>query len=197
MKIIYLHGFNSDENTLTARALRTAFAGVITISYDYVDAHKAAEQISSLIDEVLKKDTDLLLAGSSLGGFWANYFAQRYRLRCAIINPALHPSVSLRIAVHFSPLRNFNSGMLREFTHLHADSYKRYEVDITDDIQRIVVLGTKDEVLDYREAQRVYEGKGKIILLNEGHRISDNSRIVSIIEDNLLINREKVPGKLN
>ena len=182
MNIIYLHGFNSDGNSTTIKALRESFPELISISYDYINADIAFEEINSLIEETLKNDKELLIAGTSLGGFWANYFAQKHQLKCVIINPALQPSVTLRKAVSYSPIKNFNSGIERMFTHENADAYKKYEIAIIDGVERIVVLGKNDEVLDYRKSVEVFKGKAEIILTEEGHRIEDHNNIVSIIK---------------
>ncbi len=183
MKVIYLHGFNSDSNSTTIKSLRSSIPGLISISYDYINADIAFEEINSLVEKTLKTDADLLIAGTSLGGFWANYFAQKFHLRCVIVNPALHPSISLRKAVEISPIKNYNSGEERIFTYENADDYKKYEVEIIPDISRVIVLGKNDEVIDYRNTEEAYRSKGNIILTEEAHRIEDHARIVRIIEE--------------
>ena len=130
MKVIYLHGFNSDSNSTTIKSLKASIPDLISISYDYINADIAYQQINSLVEETLNTDPELLMAGTSLGGFWANYFAQKFNLKCVIVNPALHPSVSLRKAVELSPIKNYNSGEERIFTYENTDAYKKYEVEI-------------------------------------------------------------------
>lgn len=183
MTIIYLHGFNSDGNSTTIKEIRKDIPGLLSISYDYINADIAFQQIQALVENTLKKDTDLTLAGTSLGGFWANYFAQKFHLKCVLVNPAINPSASLRKAVEFSPLLNYNSGALWEFTFENADAYKKYEVPVESGINRTVVLGKNDEVIDYRKSEEVYRNKGKIILTEEGHRIEDYRRIINILMD--------------
>lgn len=183
MTVIYLHGFNSDGNSTTIKEVRKEIPGLLSISYDYINADIAFEQIRLLIEDTLKKDPDLIIAGTSLGGFWANYFAQKYQLKCLLVNPAIQPSVTLRKAVPESPIPNYNTGELREFTYENADSYKKFEVPVTSGINRAIVLGKNDEVIDYRETEEIYRGKGKIILTDEGHRIEDYGRIIKILEE--------------
>lgn len=183
MTAIYLHGFNSDSNSTTIRELKKKIPGLISISYDYINADIAYKQINSLIVETLKSGPDLLIAGTSLGGFWANYFAQKFHLKCVIVNPSLHPSDSLKRAVAESPIKNFNSGEERTFTDENAAAYEKYEEDIKPGISRTIVLGKNDELIDYRKAEEAFKGKGTIILTDEGHRIEDYGRIVKIIEE--------------
>ncbi len=183
MIIIYLHGFNSDENSTTIKEIRKEIPGLLSISYDYINADIAFQQIQSLIEDTLKKNPDLIIAGTSLGGFWANYFSQKFLLKSMLVNPAINPSVTLRKAVEFSPLLNYNSGESREFTFDNADGYKKYEVPIESGIKRIIVLGKNDEVIDYRKSEEIYRNKGMIILTEEGHRIEDYGRIINILKE--------------
>ena len=183
MTIIYLHGFNSDGNSTTITEIRKEIPGLLSISYDYIDADIALQQIQSLMEDTLKTDPDLMIAGTSLGGFWANYFAQKFHLKCVLVNPAINPSITLRKAVEFSPLLNYNSGESREFTFENADAYKKYEVPVESDINRIIVLGKNDEVIDYLKSEEKFRNKGKIILTDEGHRIEDYGRIVKVLKE--------------
>jgi hypothetical protein len=183
MTIIYLHGFNSDGNSTTIKEIRKEISGLLSISYDYIEADIAFQQIRELIDDTLQKDNDLIIAGTSLGGFWANYFAQKYQLKCLLVNPAINPSVTLQKAVEFSPLLNYNSGETREFTFENADAYKKFEVPVEFGINRTIVLGKNDEVIDYRKSEEIYMNKGRIILTEEGHRIEDYGRIIHILKD--------------
>ena len=183
MTIIYLHGFNSDGNSTTIKEIRKEIPGLLSISYDYINPEIAYEQIELRIEDALKKDTNLIIAGTSLGGFWANYFAQKKQLTCVLVNPAIHPSISLRKAVPESPLPNYNTGELREFTYENADAYKKFEVPVIAGINRTIVLGKNDEIIDYRKTEEFYRGKGKIILTEEGHRIEDYGRIIKILKE--------------
>ena len=183
MNVLYFHGFNSNENSITAKILRRDMPELLTLSYDYVNADSAYQEISTAIEKVLYTDHDLILAGTSLGGFWANYFSQLYHLKCVIVNPVLHPSITLQKAIPFSPLKNFYSGEERIFTYNNALAYKKYEVSIKPNPFRTVVLAKNDEVLDYTEAEKFYDGKGKIIYTEEGHTIQDHQRIGNIIRE--------------
>ncbi len=183
MTIIYLHGFNSDGNSTTIKEIRKEIPGLLSISYDYINADIAFEEIRLLIQDTLKKDPDLIVAGTSLGGFWANYFAQKMNLKCVLVNPALHPSVSLKKAVPESPIPNYNTGELREFTYENTDSYKKYEVPVEAGINRTIVLGKNDEIIDYRKTEKMFRDKAMIILTEEGHRIENYGRIIKILRE--------------
>ena len=181
MKVIYLHGFNSDGNSKTVKNLRKKIADLISVSYDYILAEKAYEKIKVTIEETIKKNADIILMGTSLGAFWANYFNQKFGLKSILVNPSLYPWISL--AKYMGLNKNFNSGEERILTAENVAAYKKYETEIIQGYHRVVVLGTKDDVIDYRETEQVFKGKAEIILLNEGHRIENTDRISQLIID--------------
>ena len=100
-----------------------------------------------------------------------------------LVNPAINPSLSLRQAVKYSPLLNYNSGIARIFTSEDADGYRKFEVPVDSDVNRVIVLGKNDQVIDYRQSVKIYQHKGKIILTEEGHSIEDYGRIVNILKE--------------
>ena len=181
MKVIYLHGFNSDGDSRTVKNLRKKIPDLISVSYDYILAEKAYEKIKVTIEETIKENADIILMGTSLGAFWANYFNQKFGLKSILVNPSLYPWISL---VKYMGLnKNFNSGEERILTAENVAAYKKYETEIIQGYHRVVVLGTKDDVIDYRETEQVFKGKAEIILLNEGHRIENTDRISQLIID--------------
>lgn len=101
MTIIYLHGVGnavSFKETL----LKKEFHNEVILPRLPIDPNAAEKIISSVIT-----DTDnLIFAGISLGGFWANYFAHVYNVPCVLINPMLNPSQIMQtpIAKRFGKL---------------------------------------------------------------------------------------------
>ena len=144
-------------------------------------AEKAYEKIKVTIEETIKENADIILMGTSLGAFWANYFNQKFGLKSILVNPSLYPWISL--AKYMGLNKNFNSGEERILTAENVAAYKKYETEIIQGYHRVVVLGTKDDVIDYRETEQVFKGKAEIILLNEGHRIENTDRISQLIID--------------
>lgn len=181
MKVIYLHGFNSDGNSRTVENLRKTIPDLISISYDYILADEAYKKIKQVIEETIHSDGDTILVGTSLGAFWVNYFDQVYSLKSILVNPSLYPWISL--AKYIGLNKNFNSGDERILTAENVSAYKKYETTIIPSYHRNVVLGKKDDLIDYRETEKVFKGKAEIILTNEGHRIENSDRIAKLIID--------------
>lgn len=106
--VIYLHGFGSVGESPKTEQLREGLPGVTVIA---PDLPVTPAEVVSLIDNVVRsvRDFPVVFVGTSLGGFWANYFAQRYDAPCIIVNPAVQPSVSLAERVG-KVFKNYGTG---------------------------------------------------------------------------------------
>lgn len=87
VRIIYFHGFKSSPVSDTCKALQNHFGKehIIAPAYDYINPENAFMYLDKII-RPLKRAYELYFVGSSLGGFWANYFSEKYRVQCVLIN---------------------------------------------------------------------------------------------------------------
>ncbi len=94
--ILYLHGFNSSGASAKARYLRAALPSFALLAPTY-PAHRpdyAGAALDLLLRQLGKRvpTRQILVIGSSLGGFYGHYLSARYRFRhLYLINPAMHP----------------------------------------------------------------------------------------------------------
>lgn len=92
MTILYIHGFNSAAST-KMNFLSDEKNTVVSESLSSVP-ERAAAQITAMIEKY--KDSPLLLCGTSLGGFYALHFAEKYKLPAVLINPSLRANENLK-----------------------------------------------------------------------------------------------------
>ena len=91
--ILYFHGFKSSSDSGKAQEFKKFIENktpqtkiiIPDLKDDFKEAHK---QIESLIE---KNSPNILYMGSSLGGYYALYFAQFYKTKSVLINPAIPP----------------------------------------------------------------------------------------------------------
>lgn len=93
--ILYFHGFKSSSNSKKAHNLKkfitNSSKNTSIIIPDLNDGfHKADAQINNLIESC---ETDLVFMGSSLGGYYALYYAQQLSAKAVLINPAIPPLI--------------------------------------------------------------------------------------------------------
>ena len=118
-------------------------------------ATQAIKMLKSLIEEHLPQP--VYLVGSSMGGFFATCLAEQYNLRAVLINPAVNPGSGLHSWLGENS--NFITGERWIFKPEHIEDYVNLNPPAIKHTQNYkLLLQTGDEVLDYRYAQKRYEG---------------------------------------
>ncbi|HEX7385434.1 MAG TPA: YqiA/YcfP family alpha/beta fold hydrolase [Burkholderiaceae bacterium] len=170
--LVYLHGFNSSPASHKAQVLK-AYLEVRGRGADYacpVLPDTPAEAVRAIEREIAgRAPRALTLVGSSLGGFYATWFAEKIGCRAVLINPAITPHVGL--AAYLGPQKNLHTGAPYELTRSHLDGWRELLVERIDPEKYLLLLETGDEVLDWREAARKYEGARMVIRQGGDHTL--------------------------
>ena len=94
MKILYIHGFNGTPEGAKVEMLRHTFKKSEIIAPQQASRAGNVFQLQDEIVGNLDSLTDVI-PGSSLGGFWANYFSLKYEVGAVLVNPVIQPSRTL------------------------------------------------------------------------------------------------------
>ncbi len=120
---------------------------------------EAITQLTQIIESNLP---DIALIGSSLGGFYATFLAQKYHLKAVLVNPAVNPHILLNDLL--GKTTNYYTGREYELTTEHIEQLKQLLVDkVSEPELFMVLLQSGDEVLDYRLAEQKYADTELII----------------------------------
>ena len=170
--IIYIHGFNSSPASFKAKCLHDRFAA-FRRAHEFVapalpPSPAAAAQI---LETLAREHPEAALVGSSLGGFYATWLAERFNLRAVLVNPALRPYDLLGGEV--GRRTNFHTGEEYNFTLEHVAELRELEVDAIDPRRYFLMVETGDEVLDYRHAVERYRGAQQLVIKGGDHGFSD------------------------
>ena len=170
--LIYIHGFNSSPASFKARVLQDALAQRAPAATFHAPAlpHSPAAAASRL-DELALKYPQAILAGSSLGGYYATWLAERHNLRAVLINPAVRPYELLE--GHVGRQKNFHTGEEYEFTLDHVAELRVLEVALITPQRYLLMVETGDEVLDYRLAVERYRGARQLVIEGGDHGFGD------------------------
>ena len=157
--LIYLHGFNSSPASHKAQVMKTHLEGRgqghLYACPELPDTPQ--EAIRTIETAIAGRDpAAITFLGSSLGGFYATYLAEKLGCRAALINPAINPHVGLE--AYLGVQKNLHTGEPYELTRAHLDGWRALLVERIDPEKYLLLLETGDEVLDWREAARKYEG---------------------------------------
>ncbi|HEX6318212.1 MAG TPA: YqiA/YcfP family alpha/beta fold hydrolase [Burkholderiales bacterium] len=171
--IIYLHGFNSSPQSHKAQVLGRYMA-------ERGRAHEyACPALPPLAGEAIRAIEKLVsagvcLVGSSLGGFYATYLAEKYDVRAVLINPAIEPHVGLR--AYLGPQKNLHTGEPYELTEAHLREWEKLYVPRLKPQRYLLLVETGDEVLDYRQAVARYAGAEQVVVEGGDHSLQSFPR---------------------
>ncbi len=170
--ILYLHGFNSAPSSHKARTLAAYMQarGLGERLLCPALPHRPDEAVALIESELLRLGSErVTLVGSSLGGFYATWFAEKYARRAVLIQPAVTPQLGLE--AYLGPQKNLYTGAEYQLTHEHIEGWRRLFVERVDPERYLLLLETGDEVLDYRDAVARYEGARMVIRQGGDHTL--------------------------
>ncbi len=171
--IIYLHGFRSGPQSWKSRSLKARMDALgIGEAFWCEQLPVAAPEAIALAEaQIARCSTPPTLVGSSLGGYYATWLAERHGLRAVLINPAVVAPLALESFIGMQD--NLYTGERFEFTHQHLDELRTLEVAAITRPERYWLLAeTGDEVLDYSHAVIKYAGARQTILEGGNHGFS-------------------------
>ena len=174
--LVYIHGFNSSAASFKARLLRAALAERGR-EHEFVCPdlpHRPVDAIEHL-ERLAERDRPCLV-GSSLGGYYATWLAEKHDLPAVLVNPAIRPYELL--SGYVGNQKNLYTGAEYELTPEHLDELRALEADVITPKRYLLVVTTGDEVLDYREAVDRYRGARQIVVVGGDHGFSTFERYI-------------------
>ena len=173
--LLYLHGFRSSPRSFKARVvqekLEQAGVGERLICPQLPASPKAAMDLALALAERHAPD-NLAIVGSSLGGFYACWLAERLGVRAAVINPSVDPTRNLE--KHVGVTTAWHSDEPFEFRQEYIGELQALRVEqITRPERYFLLAATGDEVLDYRDMVAHYAGARQHVIEGSDHAISE------------------------
>ncbi|MDQ7084615.1 MAG: YqiA/YcfP family alpha/beta fold hydrolase [Sulfurovum sp.] len=174
--ILYIHGFGSSGQGGKSSLFREYFKqhniAFIAPSLSYVP-FLAMSTLEELIETY---EGEITLMGSSLGGYYSIYLAEKYGLKAVLINPAVQSARTLnRVIALNGHAKNYYDESFFEWNTSHIDMLKAYEVS-SSTAEYLILVQKGDEVLDYTEVlDKIPQGQS---IVEEGgsHAFDDISR---------------------
>lgn len=173
--MLYLHGFLSSVQSLKAQqalayCLEIGLGENITIPQMNKGPAETIAALHALIDE--NDAGNLVLMGSSLGGYYATYLAEFYQAPAVLINPAVRPYELWESRLGEN--RNYHSGEIHVVTREHIEELRQIDVSVLSKPKDFkVFLQAGDETLDYRQALEKF-GAGQCVVHEKGSHSYDD-----------------------
>lgn len=173
--ILYLHGFRSSPQSFKARILDERMR-TLGLSRDFLcpqlpaSPKGAIELALSLVQGI--PAAELTVVGSSLGGYYANWLAEKIGCRAVLLNPAVQPPRDLEKYVGVTT--TFHTNEVFEFKAEYIDELRALAVAaITLPERYFLIAATGDELLDWREATHHYAGAHHCVIEGSDHGLTE------------------------
>ena len=174
--LLYLHGFRSSPQSTKSRRMAQ------WVRQHRPDLHWACPALPpspreaiALIDRAVRgwPAAGMAVMGSSLGGYYARFVAERSGCRAVLLNPAVVPARDLApyvgaLPMYHDPTQTF------EFRAGYLDELRALEVPEMGHPERAFALIAKgDEVLNWREMVAACAGMSIRLIEGSDHGLSD------------------------
>jgi predicted esterase YcpF (UPF0227 family) len=184
--IVYLHGFASSGYSPKSQALIDRF-GVDSVYHPDlpIDPDETIKVVSNIVKNA--KSFPIVFVGTSLGGFWAHYFAHKYDAKCVLINPSVSPDITMQKRVN-QPVKHYKTNediivtnhMVNRFAELRNECDLLYNGKLVN-----VFLAKDDDVIDYKDSVTYFKYNNSMTITEDGgHRYNQYwDNVIDKIED--------------
>ena len=173
--ILYLHGFRSSPASFKARVMGQAMNAIGRADELICPQLPASPRAAmALVDTLVGRypAEELAVVGSSLGGYYATWLAEKIGCRAVLLNPAIVPQIDLDKQVGVTTA--YHSDAPFEFKREYIDELRALAVErITRPERYYLIAATGDEVLDYRDMVAHYPGARQHVIDGSDHAISE------------------------
>ncbi len=174
--LLYLHGFRSSPESAKARLMAAHVAqqhpGVTWLCPQLPPSPRLAmEMVDAAIAHWPRHS--MAVVGSSLGGFYAQWVAERTGCRAVLLNPAVQPARDL--AKYIGEQTSWHNPQDRFFFRAeYVDELRALHTPaLTQPERYMAIIAKGDEVLDWREMHAHCQGAQITLLEGGDHAISD------------------------
>ena len=176
--LVYLHGFRSSPRSskavMTGEAIKALSSAANPIEWYcpqlLASPKESMAMVTAHIDQ--SKADRLVVIGSSLGGFYTNYLAEKYTCKAVALNPAVRAAREL--APHVGMMTAYDSDEPFDFRPEYIDELRALQVEAITNPSRYFLIAAKgDELLDWREMVDFYPGAKQLVLEGSDHGIAD------------------------
>jgi predicted esterase YcpF (UPF0227 family) len=160
--LLYIHGFLSSPYSFKAQAIqqwlqlhRPDINYICPLLTPY--PHVCASVLDNIVDQAINDGKNVYVMGSSMGGFWATYLAERYNVPAVLINPAVD-AINLLPAYIDQPLKNYHTDDVYCLKTDDLTALSRYDTAVIQHHRNYWLFAQEgDETLDYRLAVSKYQ----------------------------------------
>lgn len=167
--VLVFHGLGSAQPNGRFKRLQAALNdqfSIVGVNYDYTDIDKNISELDKLWKNRLIGHK-VYVVGTSLGGFWADYFANKYGAdKLVVVNPVTLPKSDLAqfLGERYSDKRQ----KYYTITPEDLDAYGELSIEPHPRTESLVVLARDDKIINYVHALKKYLSNDNSIVIAHG-----------------------------
>lgn len=176
--LVYLHGFRSSPRSskamMTGEGVKAISSPANPIEWYCPQLLASPKESMAMVEEHIKQTgaDQIVVVGSSLGGFYANYLAEKYGCKAVVLNPAVRAAREL--APHVGMMTAYDNDEPFDFRPEYIDELKSLQVEkITNPSRYFLIAAKGDELLDWQEMVAFYPEAKHLVLDGSDHGIAD------------------------
>jgi predicted esterase YcpF (UPF0227 family) len=186
--LVYLHGFRSSPNSSKAVMTKEAVRLISSTDHPYewycpqllASPKQSMDLVNKHIDQ--SNADQIVIIGSSLGGFYTNYLAEKYQCKGIVLNPAVYAAREL--APHVGMMTAYDSNEPFDFKAEYIDELRALQINKIRQPSRYLLIAAKgDELLDWKEMVGFYAGAKQLVLEGSDHGIADYADHLPVVID--------------
>ena len=184
MNLLYLHGFNSSPDSTKAIIFQSFVKKKNSESLLIPSLPISPKETILFLEEIIEENKkEVSLIGSSLGGFYAAYLAEKYKLKSVLINPVVSSHLK-NMKDLIGEHENYNTGekyffSKSSFKELFDYKIKRFSIPLN----QLFLLQLGDEVLDQKETLKYYKGSLFLVEDEGSHKFDNFEKYLPLIYD--------------
>ena len=174
LKIIYLHGFNSSAKSKKSKILDSYLKEEKLINLESPNLNSSPSRAISQVEKIIKESSSkVCVLGSSLGGLYATFIADKYNLKSVTINPVVRNHISGMKDIVGSH-KNFHTNEEYEFTTKdYLDLQLLGLKELKKPLNHLCFIKMSDEVLDHNKTL-AYFSKSYVLSEKGGNHSYDD-----------------------
>ena len=176
--LVYLHGFRSSPRSskavMTGEGIKAISSSENPIEWYCPQLLASPKESMAMVEDHIKRSgaDRIIVVGSSLGGFYGNYLAEKYGCKAIVLNPAVRAAREL--APHVGMMTAYDSDEPFDFRSEYIDELRSLQVEKISNPSRYFLIAAKgDELLDWQEMVDFYPGAKHLVLEGSDHGITD------------------------
>lgn len=181
--ILYLHGFQSSPFSFKAQLVSGAVKNTEdNFRYFCPQLPLSPAESIKIASDCIKgyPPESIVIMGSSLGGYYANWLAEQHRCKAVLLNPVIDPW-KIKILDDMPDRNDLRVREWLDFREKYKSELDAIRVSHITDPERYLLLAAKgDELLDWRLMQSHYHAANQILVEGSDHGLSD---FVRYLED--------------